>query len=140
MRRLPLELLLHHPSRNLSRFSPLLFPLQFYMGEVAPQDRELVPGPDEPPSAEFLQQVSRSRSGCRCKMRVQVQACLKPAHRFCCCCVPLDWSRCPSCCAAHMLSYRASLPQLREFTPWRLQVEEEAVATHLGAKRAAAAH
>lgn len=27
------------------------------MGEVAPQDRELVPGPNEPPSAEFLQQV-----------------------------------------------------------------------------------
>lgn len=39
-----------------------------------------------------------------------------------------------------MLSYRPSLPQLREFTPWRLEVEEEAVATHLGAKRAAAAH
>lgn len=39
-----------------------------------------------------------------------------------------------------MLSYRPSLPQLREFTPWRLQVEEDAVGTHLGAKRAAAAH
>ncbi|KAI7845581.1 hypothetical protein COHA_000869 [Chlorella ohadii] len=70
---------LYHASRE-----SFVYLRQFYMGEVAPQDRELVPGPEEPPSAEFLQ-------------------------------------------------------QLREFTPWRLQVEEEAVATHLGAKRAAAA-
>lgn len=37
------------------------------MGEVAPQDRELVPGPDEPPSAEFLQQVGTRLHQMRCE-------------------------------------------------------------------------
>lgn len=53
-------------------------------GEIAPGDRELVPKPSPPPSADFLQ-------------------------------------------------------QLREYTPWRLQVAEAeaepAARTHLGAKR-----
>lgn len=32
-------------------------PLQFYAGEVSPEDLPLVPPPSEPPSAEFLDQL-----------------------------------------------------------------------------------
>ncbi|KAI3433794.1 hypothetical protein D9Q98_003599 [Chlorella vulgaris] len=43
---------LYHASRE-----SFVFLRQFYFGEIAPEDRDLVPAPDEPPSSEFLQQL-----------------------------------------------------------------------------------
>ena len=43
---------LYHASRE-----SFVYLRQFYMGEVLPEDRALVPAPAEPPSPEFLQQL-----------------------------------------------------------------------------------
>ena len=50
---------LARPSRppSLQHPQPRRGPPSFLQGEVAPEDRALVPGPEEPPSPEFLQQL-----------------------------------------------------------------------------------
>lgn len=56
---------LHTPCPVCSRFfevyhasrESFIYLQQFYHGELAPEDRGLVPQPEEPPSAEFLAQL-----------------------------------------------------------------------------------
>ncbi|KAL4437011.1 hypothetical protein ABPG75_004150 [Micractinium tetrahymenae] len=62
---------LYHASRE-----SFVYLRQFYMGEIASQDRELVPKPSPPPSADFLQQLREYT-----QWRLQAEAEAEPAAR-----------------------------------------------------------